>query len=138
MATPTELANEAITSILVLRTEFELFRKAIEGLTLSDLRQRFAVLESQHAGLRREAESVPALRQANAVLVEKVAALEKRAADDRLRERLAVVESQHADTTTATDESDKRRWQFVFIFAGAVATLLVTIVVQLVLNLVKK
>lgn len=38
----------------------------------------------------------------------------------------------------AKDEADKRQWQFVYIFAGTVASLLVTVVVQLVLNLVKK
>ena len=139
MATPTELANDAITRSVVLRTAYELFRKAVEDLNLSELWQRFAVLESHVAGWRREAESVPVLRQANAVLEEKVAKLERRAEDaERLRERLGVVELQQADTKKATDDSDKRRWQFVFIFAGAIATLIATTVVQLVLNLVKK
>ena len=134
------MANDAITRSVVLRTAYELFRKAVEDLNLSELWQRFAVLESHVAGWRREAESVPVLRQANAVLEEKVAKLERRAEDaERLRERLGVVELQQADTKKATDDySDKRRWQFVFIFAGAIATLIATTVVQLVLNLVKK
>ena len=79
------------------------------------------------------------MRQANAVLEEKVAKLERRAEDaDRLRERLSVVESQQADLKKAKDEADKRQWQFVYIFAGAIASLLVTVVVQLVLAWVKK
>ena len=131
------MANDAITRSVVLRTAYELFRKAVEDLNLSELWQRFAVLESHVAGWRREAESVPVLRQANAVLEEKVAKLERRA-EDAERERLGVVESQQADVKKATDDSDKRRWQFVFIFAGAIATLIATTVVQLVLNLVKK
>ena len=95
MASPTEMANDAITRNAVLRTEFELFRDHVEELSLSKLRERFAVLESQAAEFRKEAESVPHLRQANAVLEEKVAKLERRAEDaDRLRERLSVVESQ--------------------------------------------
>jgi len=48
------------------------------------------------------------------------------------------LESHLADLKKAKDESDKRQWQFVYIFAGAMASLLVTVVVQLVLALVKK
>ena len=139
MATPTELANDAITRCVVLRIEFELFRDDIADLSLPQLREQFAVLESHVTGLRKEAESAPALRQANAVLEEKVAKLERRAEDDdRLRERLAIVESLQADTTKAKDEADKRRWQFVYIFVGTTATLFATIVVQLGLLWVKK
>ncbi len=57
---------------------------------------------------------------------------------NQLRERVAVLESQQADARKAKDESDKRQWQFVYIFAGAMASLLVTVVVQLVLSWVKK
>jgi len=56
----------------------------------------------------------------------------------QLRERVAVLESHLADLKKAKDEADKRQWQFVYIFAGAMASLLVTVVVQLVLSLVKK
>ena len=56
-----------------------------------------------------------------------------------LREDLAVLKSRLDKLETHIEETDKRRWQFVYIFAGAVATLLVTVIVQLVLlPLVKK
>ena len=59
-------------------------------------------------------------------------------APGQLRERIAVLEAHVADLKKAKDESDKRQWQFVYIFAGAVVSLLVTVVVQLVLALVRK
>ena len=56
-----------------------------------------------------------------------------------LREDLAVLKSRLDKLEKHVEETDKRRWQFVYIFAGAVATLLVTVIVQLVLlPLVKK
>ena len=58
---------------------------------------------------------------------------------DQLRERLAVLEDRVNELKKSKEEAEKRRWQFVYIFAGAVATLLVTVLVQLVLlPLVKK
>lgn len=55
------------------------------------------------------------------------------------REDLAVLKSRLDKLEKHIEETDKRRWQFVYIFAGAVATLLVTVIVQLVLlPLVKK
>ena len=59
-------------------------------------------------------------------------------APSQMRERIAVLEAHLADLKRAKDESDKRQWQFVYIFAGAMASLLVTVVVQLVLAMVKK
>jgi len=56
-----------------------------------------------------------------------------------LRENLAVLQSRLDKLEKHIGESDRRRWQFVYIFAGAAATLLVTVLVQLVLlPLVKK
>lgn len=115
MATPTELANNALGQGAVLRTEFELLRGDIFRLNLPELRERCVVLETQLVALRKETDVLPQLRQANAVLEDRVAKLEKRA-----------------------EEADKRQWQFVYIFAGAMASLLVTVVVQLVLAWVKK
>lgn len=57
----------------------------------------------------------------------------------QLRERIAVLEDRVAVLKNGNEEHERRRWQFVYIFAGAVATLLVTVLVQLVLlPLVKK
>ena len=56
-----------------------------------------------------------------------------------LREQVAVLADRMAKIETHITDTEKRRWQFVYIFAGAVATLLVTVIVQLVLlPLVKK
>ena len=104
------------------KQELELLKNDVEHLTA----------EVERAELRK-------LRQANAVLEEKVTRLEKRAdASDKLLERVAVLESQQADLRKAKDEADKRQWQFVYLFAGSMATLLVTLIVQLVLYWVKK
>lgn len=56
----------------------------------------------------------------------------------RLREQVAVLENQVAELKRSKEESEKRHWQFVYIFAGAVASLLVTVIVQLVLAWAKK
>ena len=56
-----------------------------------------------------------------------------------MREEIAILRTIMDKLETHIEETDKRRWQFVYIFAGAVATLLVTVIVQLVLlPLVKK
>ena len=58
---------------------------------------------------------------------------------DQLRERLAVLEDRVNELKKSKEEAEKRRWQFAYIFAGAVATLLVSVIVQIVLlPLVKK
>ncbi len=55
-----------------------------------------------------------------------------------LRERVAVLEGNVIDLRKAKDETEKRQWQFVYLFAGAMATLLVTVIVQLALFALKK
>ena len=56
-----------------------------------------------------------------------------------MREEIAILRTRLDKLETHIEETDKHRWQFVYIFAGAVATLLVTVIVQLVLlPLVKK
>jgi len=112
MATPTELAREAQKQIELLQAEFEIHQRGMENLKLFDLRERLVVLEQKIAKLERELEALKSLP----IIADRVDRLER----DR-------------------DESEKRRWQFAYIFAGAVATLLVTVLVQLVLlPLVKK
>ena len=56
----------------------------------------------------------------------------------KVLERLAVLDDRVAELKRMREESEKRHWQFVYIFAGAMASLLVTVVVQLVLAAVKK
>ena len=52
-----------------------------------------------------------------------------------MRAELAVPKSRLDKLETHVEDIDKRRWQFVYIFAGAVATVLVQLVL---LPLVKK
>ncbi len=54
-----------------------------------------------------------------------------------LLQRLATLEAEVRELKRVREETDKRHWQFVYIFAGAMASLLVTVVVQLVLAAVK-
>ena len=78
--------------------------------------------------------------------VDKVADIDRRIADlkrmkdefEQLTKTVAVHEDRVNKLEKREEESDKRQWQFVYIFAGAMATLLVTLVVQLVLAWVKK
>lgn len=112
MATPTEMAREATLRIAQLRAEFDIREKELGKLELLQPRVRVAVLEEKLAKAERDLESLKLLP----VLDDKVGKLEKH-----------------------IDDTEKRRWQFVYVFTGAVATLLVTVVVQLVLlPLVKK
>jgi hypothetical protein len=87
------------------------------------------------------AESVAILKADHAVLQERIGTIQRQIeVQDYVAvvQRLSVLEAHLADLKRAKDESDKRQWQFVYIFAGAMASLLVTVVVQLVLAMVKK
>ena len=52
--------------------------------------------------------------------------------------RIAAFEVRIAELELCKQEADKRQWQFVYIFAGGMATLLVTGVVQLLISVLKK
>ena len=56
----------------------------------------------------------------------------------RLRERIVTLETTVAELKRTKEELEKRHWQFVYIFAGAMASLLVTVVVQLLIHLLKR
>ncbi len=112
MATPTEMAHEAQRQIAELRSVCDTRFSGIDKLELVELRERLAVVEEKIAKAERELESLKTLP----VLDDRVDKLERH-----------------------KDDSEKRRWQFVYIFAGAISTLLVTVIIQLVLlPLVKK
>jgi hypothetical protein len=111
MASPTELAREAMEHSRALRQEYELLKQLVESGDLPALRDRLVLLEGR------------------------VGAIEKFEAELR---RIGVLEDRVNELKKGKEEADKRRWQFVYIFAGAVVTLLVTVVVQLVLALLKK
>ena len=56
----------------------------------------------------------------------------------KLRERIAVLEARVVELERCKQEADKRQWQFVYIFAGGMATLLVSAIVQLLISVIKK
>ena len=111
MPSPTELARAAQEHSQGLRQEFELLKQQVDTKELLGLRDRFVLLESR------------------------IAVLEKYETDIH---RIGILEHRINELDRAKEDSDKRRWQFVYIFAGAAASLLATVVVQLVLMLVKK
>ena len=113
----TELARNAISHSVLLRTEFELFRDQCADLSLPELRERVAVLETQVVDLRREAESATRLRHAHAVLEEKVTRLEKVAEEAK---QLPVILDRLNKLEDEKRESYKRVWQFFFLLAGVV------------------
>ncbi len=109
--------------------------------TTAELALRTALLEQGVDVLREQVDRLELvhLRERVKVLEEQVAQLSKKADDfEQLRQPVAVLDAQVAELKRAKEEGDKRQWQFVYIFAGAMASLLVTVVVQLVLGLVKK
>lgn len=55
-----------------------------------------------------------------------------------LIQRLTTLEAEVRELRRVREEAEKRHWQFVYIFAGAMVSLLVTVIVQLVLAQVRK
>jgi len=62
----------------------------------------------------------------------------ERANLNQLRDRVISLEEKVTELKRVREETDRRHWQFIYIFAGAMASLLCTIVVQLVLFVLKK
>lgn len=86
-------------------------------------------------------EALASLKSEVAALRSSVEVLRDRVDQSRLVERfheLTTVQTEVRELKHVREESDKRHWQFVYIFAGAMASLLVTVIVQLVLAAVKK
>ena len=86
-------------------------------------------------------EMIREMQQEIAYLKSTVISLEKeleKANLNDVRQQLAVLEDRVNELKRVKDESEKRQWQFVYIILGAIATLLVTVIVQLVIAWVKK
>lgn len=111
MPTPTELARDAMEHSRALRQEFELLNQLVESGDLPSLRERLVLVEGR------------------------LGMLEKFEAELR---RIGILEERIHELKNWKAESEKRHWQFVYIFAGALASLLATVVVQVVLTLIKK
>ncbi len=109
MASPTELAREAMEHSRGIRNEFDLLKQLVKLHDLPGLNDRFIGLNHR----------IDVLETTVAV-------------------RTAVLETRLAELERCKQEADKRQWQFVYIFAGGMATLLVTAVVQLLISVIKK
>lgn len=112
---PTQLAKDALTRLELIRKDVEALQTELEKAALPSVKERLAVLEEQVRELKRSKEEFERLAKLTVVLEDRVNKLERK-----------------------EEEAGRRQWQFVYIFAGAMATLTVTVVVQLVLALVKK
>lgn len=55
-----------------------------------------------------------------------------------LRERVVTLETEVRELKRVREEADRRHWQFAFVAAGVLGTLVVQVVVQLVLAAVRK
>jgi hypothetical protein len=131
MASPTELAREAMEHSRAIRKEFDFLKQLVELRDLPGLQDRLMsvqlridAIEMTAAILRAEYDST-SRKFDNFDLVDS-------------RERTAVLETRVEELERCKQEADKRQWQFVYIFAGGMATLLVTAVVQLLISVIKK
>ena len=55
-----------------------------------------------------------------------------------LRERVAILEVEITELKRLKQESEKRHWQFVYIFSGGMVTLFVSLLVQLIVSMIRK
>jgi len=103
MGTPTELARDAQRGVEGLQAELNYLRQSLEKLQLDDLRILVKLLEQKLSATEKELASLRAIP----VIEDRLAKLEKH-----------------------KEETEKRQWQFIYIFAGAMASLLITVLVQ--------
>lgn len=111
MPTPTELAHDAMKHSQALRLDFELLNQLVKSGDLLGLRERLVLVEGR------------------------LAVFEQFEAELR---RIGILEERIQELKNWKAETEKRHWQFVYIFAGALASLLATVVVQVVLTLIKR
>jgi hypothetical protein len=104
-------------------------------------RSQLAVMNKEIELLRSELErsEYTKLHDAVARMDERIKTIEKLVEkQDSEIKRVTALEEKTNELKRQRDESDKRQWQFVYIFAGACASLLVTVIVQLVLAYFKR
>lgn len=108
-----------------------------QGELIQDLRRDFTVLRAELDALAEQFERADVLP-----LRERLAVLESRFVELSLMKeevkRIVVLEDRVAELKRLKEEGEKRHWQFIYIIAGGMTTLLVTVIVQLVLALLKK
>ena len=103
MASPTELAREAMQHSELLRVEFEMLKHDVSQLSLQELRERVAVLEVLNKKIEKSLEEMKQFP----VLENRIKQLEDR--------KLL---------------GDTRIFQFILLFVGGVLTLAINIVVS--------
>lgn len=114
MASPTELAREAITKVEVLRAEFDVKMDELAKLNLIEAGQQIAILRDRIHKLEISIEQTKPTRDE----IEEIGALKNRVSQLEDHKKLA----------------DTRIFQFIMLFIGGVITLLV----QLIILFVKK
>ena len=131
MASPTELAREAMEHSRAIRKEFDLLKQLVELRDLPGLQDRLTSLQSRIEIIETTAAVLRTEYNLTSRKFDEVDHVES-------RERTAVLETRVEELERCKQEADKRQWQFVYIFAGGMATLLVTAVVQLLIAMLKK
>lgn len=111
MATPSEMARDAQKHSENLRIEFELLKQDIEKFDLLRIGERLIRIEEKTVQLEKSNEEI---------------------------KRVPVIDDRVNKLEKHKDDSEKRGWQFVYIFSGAVAALLCSFLVQLIFFLLKK
>ena len=108
MASPIVRVDALQLQVDILEGQFQLLKQEVALAEVSKMSKSLAVLEDR-------------TNQLNSAAV-----------------KIATFEVRVAELERCKQEADKRQWQFVYIFAGGMATLLVTAVVQLLISVIKK
>ena len=128
MASPTELAREAMEHSRAIRQEFDLLEQLIELRDLPGLQDRLMSLQLRIDDIEKTAAVLRAEYDSTSRKVDHVDS----------RERTAVLETRVEELERCKQEADKRQWQFVYITLGVIGSLLSGFVVQLLLWAIKK
>ena len=126
MASPTELAREAMEHSRGIRNEFDLLKQLIELRDLPGLQDRLMSLQLR----------IDAIEMTTAVLRAEYDSTSRKFDEFDLvdsRQRTAVLETRVLELVRCKQEADKRQWQFVYITLGVIGSLLSGLVVQLLL-----
>lgn len=127
MASPTEIAREALDEVKELKAKLDSIEREIGQYEFLKALNRLAVIEEKLLQITKGGEDAKRIP----VIDDRVDKLETRATEaDRLRERVAVLESLVAEGKKIKEEVGKRSWQFVVLFVGGLITLGINIAVS--------
>ena len=128
MASPTELAREAMEHSRAIRKEFDLLKQLVELRDLPGLQDRLMSLQLRVDDIEKTAAVLRAEHDSTSRKVDHVDS----------RERTAVLETRVEELERCKQEADKRQWQLAYITLGVIGSLLSGLVVQLLLWALKK